>query len=460
MTAIASPPETGQARTALVSIVAACVLVALKLGTGLATGSIALVSAGVESSGDVIAAVLTLAAVHFGARPADREHPYGHRRAENLAALGESVIIAAAAALVTSEAIRRLAEDDPHVVETTWWLFAVIAAAIAIDIARIVASQRAARRYNSPAFRSNVVNFASDLAGSIAVLIGLLMVSAGYDHGDALAALVVGVLIFGAVARLVRENARALMDRAPENARASAREAIAALEPEVELRRLRLRESGGRYFADVVVAIRPGAALVASHAIADSVEDAVQSVLPSSDVVVHVEPRSRGLDLRERVLAAAMAEPQVAEAHDIQVFPSGDRATVSLHLKFADTLGLAEAHAVSERVEEAIAAEEDVEAVETHLEPLERPVPQRRASAAELTSREAPLRALVTERLSEPPRELRVVATDAGPVLFVTIAVAADLSLTDAHAVASELEEALRAQQGDLAEVVVHTEPA
>jgi divalent metal cation (Fe/Co/Zn/Cd) transporter len=115
---------------------------------------------------------------------------------------------------------------------------------------------------------------------------------------------------------------------------------------------------------------------------------------------------------------------------------------------------------VSERVEEAIAAEEDVEAVDTHLEPLERPVPQRRASAAELTSREAPLHALVTERLSEPPRELRVVATDAGPVLFVTIAVAADLSLTDAHAVASELEEALRAQQGDLAEVVVHTEPA
>ena len=101
-----------------------------------------------------------------------------------------------------------------------------------------------------------------------------------------------------------------------------------------------------------------------------------------------------------------------------------------------------------------------MESVETHLEPLERPVPQRRASAVELASREAPLRALVTQRLGEPPRELRVVATDTGPVLFLTIAVAADLSLEDAHGVASELEEALRAQQGDLAEVVVHTEPA
>jgi cation diffusion facilitator family transporter len=459
MTALVSAPA-GQSRTALMSIIAACVLVALKLGTGLATGSLALVSAGIESSGDVIAALLTLVAVRLGARPADREHPYGHRRAENLAALGESVIIAAAAALVTSEAIRRLREDDPHVVDTSWWLFAVIGAAILIDVARIASSRRAARQFNSPAFRSNVVNFASDLAGSLAVLGGLALVALGYDHGDALAALVVGLLIFGAVARLVLENARVLMDRTPEEARSSAREAIAALEPAVELRRLRLRESGGRYFADVVVAVTPGAAVVAGHAIADNVEEAIGSVLPASDVVVHVEPRLRGLDLRDRVLAAAMAEPQVSEAHDIQIFPSGDKATVSLHLKFSDELGLDEAHAVSERVEAAIAAEEDVEAVETHLEPLERPLPVRRASAAELSSREAPLRAIVAQRLGEPPRELRVVATDAGPVLFLTIAVDADLSLTDAHAVASELEEALRAQQGDLAEVVVHTEPA
>jgi cation diffusion facilitator family transporter len=458
MTATALPTEGAGSRTAAMSIVAACVLVALKLGTGLATGSLALISAGVESSGDVIAAVLTLVAVRFGARPADREHPYGHRRAENLAALGEAIIIAAAAALVTGEAVRRLAGDDPHVVETSWWLFAVIGAAIVIDVARIVSSHRAARRYNSPAFRSNVVNFASDLAGSLAVLAGLLLVHAGYEDGDALAALVVGLIIFGAVGRLVVHNARVLMDRTPEQARASAREAIAELG--VELRRLRLRESGGRYFADVVVGVEPGTAVAAGHAVADSVEAAIHGVLPASDVVVHIEPREKGLDLRDRVLAAAMSDPLVNEAHDIQIFQSGDRATVSLHLKFSDELGLQQAHEVSERVEAAILADPDVEAVETHLEPLERPVPQRRASQAELAGREAQLRAIVSQRLGGPPRELRVVATDSGPVLFLTIAVEPDLSLTDAHSVASELEEALRAQQGDLAEVVVHTEPA
>src|ERR1700744_4121048 len=78
----------GQTQTALVSIGAAVLLVVLKLGTGIATGSLALVSAGIESSGDVIAAILTLLAIRLGGQPPDREHPYGHRRAENLAALG------------------------------------------------------------------------------------------------------------------------------------------------------------------------------------------------------------------------------------------------------------------------------------------------------------------------------------------------------------------------------------
>src|SRR5581483_5148435 len=101
---MAAAAQTGQAltprRTTLVSIAAAALLVALKLGVGLATGSLGLISTGIESSGDVIAAVLTFFAVRLGGRPADPEHPYGHRRAENLAALGEAAILSAGGIVV------------------------------------------------------------------------------------------------------------------------------------------------------------------------------------------------------------------------------------------------------------------------------------------------------------------------------------------------------------------------
>src|SRR3954463_7887963 len=169
------------------SIVAAAVLVVLKLGTGLATGSLALISAGIESSGDVVAALLTLLAVRTALRPADSEHNYGHDRAQNLAALGEAAIVAAGGGVHAFESIRRLTQDDPSHVDASWFLFAVIGVAIVIDISRIVVSSRAAARYSSAAFRSNAFNFAGDLAGSVAVLIGLLVVAAGWPAGDAVA---------------------------------------------------------------------------------------------------------------------------------------------------------------------------------------------------------------------------------------------------------------------------------
>jgi len=95
-------------QTATVSVGVAAALVALKLGVGLGTRSLGLVSAGIESSGDVVAAGLTVFAVRLAGRPADRGHPYGHRRAENLGALGEAAILLAGAIVVTVEALRRL----------------------------------------------------------------------------------------------------------------------------------------------------------------------------------------------------------------------------------------------------------------------------------------------------------------------------------------------------------------
>src|ERR1019366_543990 len=219
-------------RRTLVSVAAAGLLVVLKLGVGLVTGSLGLVSAGIEPSGDVVAATLTFFAVRLGGRPADVEHPYGHRRAENLGALGEAVILLAGGAIIAIEAVGRLlgAGNAP---DAHWYLFLVIAVALIVDLSRTIVSIRTARRYRSAALRSNAFHFAADMAGSVAVLVGLLFVRAGFAYGDALAALVIAAIIFAAAARLIAENANVLMDRTPTQAREEAERAIASLEPDI-----------------------------------------------------------------------------------------------------------------------------------------------------------------------------------------------------------------------------------
>src|SRR5207302_9388842 len=162
-------------RTTLVSIAAAGALVALKLGAGLFSGSLGLISTGIESSGDLIAAMLTFFAVRLGGRPADPEHPYGHRRAENLGALGEAAILLAGGVIVSAEAIRHLASGT-GAPETHWYGFAVLGTALVLDASRTAVSLRAARTYSSPALRSNAMHFAGDMAASATVLAGLVFV--------------------------------------------------------------------------------------------------------------------------------------------------------------------------------------------------------------------------------------------------------------------------------------------
>jgi cation diffusion facilitator family transporter len=447
-----------QRSTTLVSVAAAAVLIALKLGVGLLTGSLGLIAAGIESSGDLLAAILTFFAVRLGGRPADRGHPYGHRRAENLGALGEAALLVLGGLLVSVEAVTRLAEGG-KAPAIHWYEFAVIGVALVVDLSRTSASLVAARRYASPALRSNAYHFGADMIGSLAVLAGLLAVRAGVEQADAIAALVIALITFLAAGRLIGENANVLMDRTPSEAREAAERAIADLGADIELRRLRLRESAGRYFADVVVSVPAGQPVVEGHQAADLIEDAVERALPGSDVVVHVEPRRSGLDLRDRVLAVALAEPLVREAHDITIFEEDGTKSVSLHLKFPADLDLPTAHEVAERVEQAILSWQDVADVQTHLEPLERAVRVHRSTDGAESRVAADTERLVHERTGASPRRVRVLPTDAGHIVFLTLSVGPQQSLADAHMLAGELEEELRQHISGVADVIVHTEP-
>ena len=449
-----------QRRTALVSVGAACLLIALKLGTGLATGSLGLISEAVHSGTDLVAALLTLFAVGVAGRPADRGHPYGHGKAEHLAALGEAALLVLVSLYISYRAIAVLVGDEEPTVDPVWYAFVVVAIVIVIDLSRTIVSLRAARQFGSAALAANAVHFGSDLAGSTAVLLGLILARAGWREGDALAALFVAVLVLAAAARLMRRNIDVLMDRVPADAERAARTAIARLRPAVQLRRLRMRQAGGRHFADVVIGVSPDVAVGQGHAAADAVEDAVQRALPKSDVVVHVEPA-----MDEAAFASACTRRRSAcQGYErCTTFASwnlDEGIQVALHLKLPGDLPLEEAHEIASRVERAIGSSvPEVVSVQTHLEPLREPgVGLTRQGRGRRSGR----RGRRPDRPREdgwPPRELRFLQTEDGLVAFLTLAVDPDCALAEAHARASEVEEDIRRALPQLADVSVHTEP-
>jgi len=436
-------------------VLAACALIALKLAAGIPSHSLGLLSEAAHSGIDLVAALLTFFAVGVAGRPADPSHAYGHGKAEHLAALAEAATLVLVAVFISWRAVSHLAGLTPTSVHAEWYALLALAIVICVDFSRMLVSLRAGRRYGSAALQANAVHFASDLAGSVAVLGGLLGVRAGWKEADSAAALFVALLVLAAAARLMRRNVDVLMDRVPSEAQAIASRAIASLEPPVQLRRLRMRQAGSKQFADVVIGVPPGAAVGQGHAAADAVEGALHDALPESDVVVHVEPQEDEAALRERALAAAQRVPQVREIHNLSVLRTDRGAEVTLHLKLPGEMPLEDAHAVASEVERSISESlPEVVSVQTHLEPLAEPA---RGTPVE---RDAGfVEEIVRDATGAPPRELRFLETDEGLVTFVTLGLDPGTTLADAHRRASEVEERIRKERPEIADVIVHTEP-
>ena len=327
---------------------------------------------------------------------------------------------------------------------------------LVIDASRTTVSLRGARRYRSDALLANALHFGSDFVGTLAVLGGLIAAALGFADGDSIAALFVSALVVAAAVRLGRRNVDVLMDRSPESDTRLAREAIAGLEPPVELRRLRLRRAGGEHFADVVIGVAPGAAIGQGHAAADRVEAALHDALPGIDVVVHVEPRGGDAALRERVLAAALTVSHVREIHNLSVLEVDGRSEVSLHLKLPGELSLDAAHDIAEQVEAAILRDAPEVRVGPHPSRADRGAGGGRGGRHRHAR---PSRRSCGRRPGADARELRIVRTDEGNVVFLTLGLGGAGSLADAHGRASAIEERVRRDVPAVADVVVHTEP-
>jgi len=450
-----------QQRSALFSIAAAVFLLALKLITGLAAGSLALIAEAAHSGTDLVAALLTFYALRVALRPADRDHPYGHGKAEHLAALGEGAFLLVVSGVIVFESISRLTGKHPGEVDAAWWAFAVLGIVLAVDVSRSVVSFRASRRYNSAALAANALHFASDFAGTLAVVVGLAFVRAGYESADAWAALFVAGLVILAAIRLMRQNVQVLMDQAPSDAAEITRAVIADVEPHAEVRRVRVREAGGRAFVDAVLGVAPDAAVGQGHAVADNVERAIQAALPRSDVTIHIEQRESS-DLRERATGAALSVRRVREVHNVRTVVVDDgRTELSLHVKLPADETLTEAHRIADAVEDAIlAAAPEISSVHVHLEPLAGALAATVPPPAEFEDLRARLEVIARDVTGSPTRSLSLHREPRGIVAFMTIALPGDDTLATAHEAAARIESRAESTLADVAAVIVHTEPA
>lgn len=462
-----TPAAREKRRVALVSIIAAVGLTAAKLVVGLLTGSLGLLAEAAHSGLDLVAAVITYLAVRVSDRPADSEHHYGHGKIENLSALVQVLLLLGACGWIVLEAVERLRFQTVHV-EATAWAFLVIAGSIVVDFSRSRALGRAARKHGSQALEADALHFRTDIWSSAVVLLGLALVragahtphAAGFQRADAVAALIVALLVIYVSVRLGGRTIDALLDRAPAGLATAVTRAVRAVDGVLACRRVRLRSAGNRTFIDLVIGVARGLSLERSHAIAEAAEQRIRALLPRADVVVHVEPqRGAGETLAERIRAIAVNAGHTV--HNVLVSEEAGRLHVELHLETDADLELREAHDQADRLEATISAElPGVTSVTTHIEP-HRDGPQRRP---DVTAGSAALLQEVRRIVDQTPGVVAchdLTVRRAGRDVFLTMhcTFAAGLAVRDVHEISTRLENRLRAAIPNLVRVTTHAEP-
>jgi cation diffusion facilitator family transporter len=441
-------------RTALVSLVAAVVLLVVKAAVGFASGSLGVLAEAAHSGIDAVAAVLTLYAVGVAERPPDQEHPYGHGKAQHLAALAEAAFLAGAAVWIAVEAVVRL-NSGSSPVDARPYVFAVMAFVLVVDATRATLSLRQGRRERNAALIANAWHFGSDFIGTLAVLAGLGLAALGVPGGDSVAAIFVAAIVLVAAIRLAAGNVDALMDRAPTGQAGVVERAVRSVAGVADVRSVRVREAGGESFADVVIGVSRLEGLEQMHDTSDRVEQAVRESLGRAQVQVHVEPAALAEERpNERVAAAALRVPGVVEAHNITVLEDAVGRAVTLHVRLPEDATLRQAAAAVERLKREILAEVGIARVYAHVEPSTPDAqPARDVSDTEpdLRDRAAAAVASVAGTTGE------VVVYRQGRRLLVVTSLTADPSLTvrDGHALASRVEDAVRDELDAVDDVIV-----
>jgi len=442
-------------RTALLSFLAALALVATKLLVGLATSSLGILAEALHSGLDAVAALLSLYAVGVAERPPDEQHQYGHGKAQHLAALSEAAILAAVAIWIGFEAVMRLRSGGGNV-QPEWYAFVLLFGVLIVDAARWSVSFRTGTRERNAALLASAWHFASDFAGTTAVLIGLALVSAGYPRADAVAALTVAGLVLVAAARLALRNIDALMDRAPSGLDWQIGQIAQAVPGVAEVRSVRVREAGGESFADVVIGVSRLEGLERSHQTMDEVEDAVRSQIGPAQVTVHVEPSTGAEAPNERVAAAALRVPGVVETHNISVLEQGTGGrAITLHVRLPEDMPMREAARTVEQLKREIRSEFGVARVYAHVEPSALGAQPARDIGAEQPQLVRAASEAVTRVAGQGAAE--VVVYRQGERLLVVTSLRAEpgRSVREAHVLASRVEDAVRDALDSVDDVIV-----
>jgi cation diffusion facilitator family transporter len=285
-------------RVALLSVISNSLLVIMKLAVGFLIGAVSIISEAIHSAVDLVAALIAMFSVKTSSIPADKRHPFGHGKIENISGTVEALLIFFAAGWIIYEAVQKIRQPAP--IEYVGWGVGVMLISALLNIVVSGMLFKVGRETDSVALEADAWHLRTDVYTSAGVMFSLALIWAGgrmfpgvdLNWLDPAAAIGVALLIFKAAYDLTLRSAKDLMDvQLPPNEVGWIRDLILAHRPVIHgFHQLRTRKAGNFRFVEFHLKVDPGMTVETSHQITEELSEKIEGHFPRSSVTVHIEP--------------------------------------------------------------------------------------------------------------------------------------------------------------------------
>jgi len=271
--------------------IVATLLLIVKVGAWWVTGSVSLLASLIDSMLDIAASLVNLVVVRYSLQPADREHTFGHGKAESLAALAQAMFISGSAVFLILNGVDRFFR--PHALQSPEYGVYVSLFAIVVTFGLVRFQKYVVKKTGSQAIAADSLHYESDLYMNAAIMLALALSWFGIGQADAVFAIGIGGYILYSAFRMVREATQTLLDRKlPDEELIEIRECCLTIEGVLGVHQLRTRMSGPTRFIQLHLELEDQMPLLEAHRISDLVEDSLHERFPGADVLIHQDPYS------------------------------------------------------------------------------------------------------------------------------------------------------------------------
>ncbi len=423
---------------------------------GLTSNSLALITDSIHALLDSVVTLVLLLAARWAIKPPDAEHTYGHGKIESLGGLIGGIAIFIIACFFIYESINRLQSPPPSILPG---LFAIIGGlyTIGIDIFRIVLLRKAIKKIGGATLKADFYHAFMDLGSTIVAIVGIVLISYGFDYGDFVAALILGVLLVILSIKLIYRTALDLTDIISPELVNNVRDIAISTEGVIDANPILMRRSGDTFFVDITISLRGDTSFDKAHEISNSVERNIKNRITNTSITIHFEPNWKDVPLDVKILDIVKSVDGVKEVHSVSTHKSEGKTYSDLHVMVDKEINLLSAHKISEVIEQKIQENiPEIEHTTIHLEPFVT-VPENFNLEDKILEDEI---RIVLEKYPEIKKIGRIISLNFENILKIDIDCSFDkeLSIEKVHDLTSKIEHVIRAKIKN-AVITIHPEP-